>query len=85
MTVISSTTVTTLLIGVYQDILGLPEADADSDFFEWGGDSLSAFQITARLEEALGVEVPVALVFAYPTPGELAEVVETDLLPGRAS
>ncbi|MEU7908331.1 acyl carrier protein [Actinoplanes sp. NPDC049118] len=82
MTVISTTSTTTLLVGVFRDALGLPEAEADSDFFECGGDSLSAFQITARLQEALGVEVPVALVFAYPTPGELAEVVETDFLQG---
>ena len=81
----TETSTTDLLIAIYQDSLGLSGLDADSDFFECGGDSLSAFQITARLQEALGVEVPVALVFAYPTPGELAEVVETDLLPERTS
>lgn len=34
--------------------------DADSDFFEAGGDSLAAFQITAGLRDTLGTSVPTA-------------------------
>ncbi|MFC5286426.1 acyl carrier protein [Actinokineospora guangxiensis] len=67
-----------LLVDIYRETLGDAGLDADSDFYEAGGDSLTAFQITARLEEALGVEVPVALVFAYPSPADLADVVDTD-------
>jgi acyl carrier protein len=67
-----------LIAGFYRDALVNRSLDADSDFFESGGDSLVAFQITARLEEALGVEVPVALVFAYPSPADLASVVTAD-------
>ena len=48
---------------------------ADSDFYEAGGDSLTAFQIVARLRDALGLEVPVALVFAFPSPSDLAAAV----------
>jgi acyl carrier protein len=67
-----------LIATVYRDVLRDETLDTDSDFFEAGGDSLTAFQITARLGEALGYEVPVALVFAYPTPAELASVVAFD-------
>jgi acyl carrier protein len=67
-----------LLTAIFRDALGDPGIDAESDFYACGGDSLTAFRITARLEEALGEEVPVALVFGYPTPADLAAVVDAD-------
>ena len=69
---------TDLLVSVYREVLGEPRLDEHSDYYEAGGDSLTAFQVTARLHEALGVEVPVALVFAYPSPADLAAVVDSD-------
>ncbi|RPK56903.1 Linear gramicidin synthase subunit B [Streptomyces sp. ADI96-02] len=71
-----------LLVGIFRDVLGLADLTADCDFYEAGGDSLTAFQITGRLQEALGAEIPVSLVFAYPTPADLAEVLDADY--GRA-
>jgi acyl carrier protein len=67
-----------LVAEIFRDVLRDDTLGADSDFFEAGGDSLAAFQITARIGEAVGAEVPVALVFAYPTPAELAAVVALD-------
>ncbi|HEU5331288.1 MAG TPA: phosphopantetheine-binding protein [Actinocrinis sp.] len=67
-----------LIAAIYRETLRDDSLDTDSDFFECGGDSLTAFQITARLGAALGAEVPVALVFAYPTPADLASVVDLD-------
>ncbi|AYL40374.1 acyl carrier protein [Streptomyces fungicidicus] len=67
-----------LLVDIFREVLGLPDLTEDTDFYEAGGDSLTAFQITGRLEEILGAQVPVSLVFAYPTPQDLAEVVDTD-------
>ncbi|MDG9701460.1 acyl carrier protein [Streptomyces sp. DH37] len=71
---------TDLLVAVYRETLGTADLDRDSDFYEVGGDSLTAFQITGRLQEVLGVEVPVSLVFAYPTPADLASVVDSDFV-----
>lgn len=67
-----------LIASIYRETLNDESLDTASDFFEAGGDSLAAFQITARLQTSLNVEVPVALVFAYPSPADLAAVVETD-------
>ena len=67
-----------LIATIYRETLNDESLDTASDFFEAGGDSLAAFQITARLQSSLDVEVPVALVFAYPSPADLAAVVETD-------
>jgi acyl carrier protein len=77
-TALSTVDVTDLVVTIYRDVLGDDTLDADSDFFEAGGDSLSAFQITAQLRDAVGVEVPVAMVFAYPSPADLATVVDVD-------
>ncbi|MFJ3912943.1 phosphopantetheine binding protein [Streptomyces sp. 2132.2] len=77
---LTATALTELVVSIYRDTLGVADLDEQSDFYEWGGDSLTAFRITARLEEALGAEVPVALVFAYPSPADLADVVHADFV-----
>jgi acyl carrier protein len=64
-----------LIAAGYREALDDETLDTASDFFEAGGDSLAAFQIAAGIQDALDVDVPVALVFAYPTPAELAAVV----------
>lgn len=69
-----------LLVAIYRDTLGAADLDRDSDFFENGGDSLTAFQIIDRLQKALGIELPVSLVFVYPTPADLAAVVDADFV-----
>ncbi|SOD68014.1 Acyl carrier protein [Streptomyces zhaozhouensis] len=76
------TTLPELVVDLFREALGNDGLTAESDFFEEGGDSLSALRITAGLGEALGVEVPVALVFSAPTPAELAAVVAEETLPG---
>jgi acyl carrier protein len=73
------TELTELIVGSYRDALQDADLDEGSDFFEAGGDSLIAFQITAKLRDELDVAVPVALVFAYPSPAELAAVIAPDL------
>ncbi|MEU2037101.1 amino acid adenylation domain-containing protein [Nocardia niwae] len=52
---------------------GAGRAGANDDFFELGGNSLSATQAAARLSSALGVRVPVALLFEAPVVAKLAE------------
>jgi acyl carrier protein len=73
------TELTDLIVLSYRDALQDADLDEDADFFEAGGDSLIAFQIIARLQDELDLTVPVALVFAYPSPAELAAVVAPDL------
>lgn len=59
----------------------LPEAVAtlDANFFELGGDSLAALQLTAALQEAVGTDLSLELVFECRSLRELAERVAEDV------
>ncbi|MGH3380987.1 MAG: acyl carrier protein [Actinoallomurus sp.] len=70
-----TTDLTELIVGIYREALGHDDLGPDSDFYEAGGDSMTAFQIIARLRTAFGLDVPVALVFTCPTPTDLAAAV----------
>ncbi|MFE7723777.1 amino acid adenylation domain-containing protein, partial [Nocardia rhizosphaerihabitans] len=48
----------------------------DDDFFAWGGNSLLATQVAARLGEALNTRIPVRLLFEASTVAALAHRIE---------
>ncbi|WP_280502758.1 amino acid adenylation domain-containing protein [Nocardia farcinica] len=60
-----------------------PRIGADDDFFELGGNSLSATQAVARLSSATGVQVPVKLMFDAATVSGLATLIEGLHAPSR--
>jgi phthiocerol/phenolphthiocerol synthesis type-I polyketide synthase E len=58
--------------------LGRADIQADDDFFELGGNSLSALDLMALIRKDLGVELSVATLFDYPTFGALADALRTE-------
>ncbi|MGW4109771.1 non-ribosomal peptide synthetase [Actinosynnema sp. NPDC004786] len=64
----------------YREVLDA-DADADSSYFELGGDSLTAVRLLSRLNQRFDVRLGVRDVFDHPTPRLLAEVVEARTLP----
>ncbi|MFI0235788.1 amino acid adenylation domain-containing protein [Streptomyces sp. NPDC016845] len=65
----------TLLCRLFEDVLRLPRdtVGVDANFFDLGGDSLSATRLLARLRAETGTEVPITALFDGPTPAALVE------------
>nr|AWX24482.1 non-ribosomal peptide synthetase [Streptomyces conglobatus] len=63
-----------LVCRLYEEVLRLPRGTvgADDDFFALGGHSLLATRLLTRLRAATGADVPMAAVFATPTPAGIA-------------
>ena len=60
------------LAALWAEVLGRSAVDAHDDFFASGGHSLLATRLIARVREAFGVELPLATIFAAPTPARFA-------------
>lgn len=70
-----------LVAQVWADVLARPVTDARAGFFaELAGHSLMATQAVARLNAALGIELPLAAIFEEPTVRGLARRVESLLV-----
>ncbi|WP_310622435.1 phosphopantetheine-binding protein, partial [Flexibacterium corallicola] len=61
---------------VAHDRRSLERVGLDDNFFEIGGHSIFAAQLALRLEKALGMHVPVRLVFESPSARQLATRLE---------
>lgn len=59
----------------WKDILGLDEVGVDENFFNLGGHSMQVLQVRDRLNEELGVDLPVLKLFEYSTIRSLARYV----------
>jgi acyl transferase domain-containing protein/acyl carrier protein len=63
-------------------VLGHERADAippEQGFLEMGFDSLTALELRNRISGATGHRVPATLIFDYPTPGSVADHLNTEL------
>ena len=48
---------------IIAEIIGINEASADDDFFQIGGDSMSAISLVHEIEKQYGVKLPLATLF----------------------
>nr|WP_254627768.1 non-ribosomal peptide synthetase [Myxococcus sp. CA040A] len=69
------TTLEMVLQRLWKEALGRADVQASDDFFALGGDSILAMRLLARLEEELGLPLPLATLFQSPTLGESAEAI----------
>nr|UYH37512.1 AMP-binding protein [Myxococcaceae bacterium MCy9487] len=65
------------LAKLWTGLLGLEQVGIHGNFFELGGDSLLATQLTARVREAYAMELPLRGLYEHPTVATLAEYVDT--------
>jgi non-ribosomal peptide synthetase component F/thioesterase domain-containing protein len=69
---------------VWQHVLHVPVRRAEDDFFDSGGDSLSAITFMLELEHTLGLELPLTLITEAPAFGALCSALSTGT-PSRRS
>lgn len=70
------TTTELMLLEIWKDLLRLNHATIHDNFFELGGHSLLATQMTSRVRDTFGLELPLKRVFEAPTIAQLAPVLE---------
>ena len=64
-----------VVVGAFEQVLGVTNISVDEDFFELGGDSLKAVSLNSELHKELNVELEISELFNHPTPEELAEFI----------
>jgi len=74
-----STALEAVVAGVWGPVLGIDAPAVDDNFFDVGGHSLLALQLIHELNAALGLELPVRLIFTDPTIAGIARAIEKAL------
>jgi thioesterase domain-containing protein/acyl carrier protein len=64
------------LVDIWRRVLGQKEVSLDDDFFEIGGNSLSAAQVIVEIQSAFGRQLPLIVLHEAPTITRLARVIE---------
>jgi amino acid adenylation domain-containing protein/non-ribosomal peptide synthase protein (TIGR01720 family) len=72
----SATATEEVIAAIWRDLLKVDRVAPGDDFFELGGQSLLATQLASRVRSALGVDLPLAALFAEPTAAGLVRTIE---------
>ncbi|MDX2021255.1 MAG: SDR family NAD(P)-dependent oxidoreductase [Deltaproteobacteria bacterium] len=67
----------TSLAAIWSRLLGVGNVGAMDDFFELGGNSLTAVRLFARIKKDFGISLPLSTLFAAPSITLLAEVLRS--------
>ncbi len=61
---------------IWGDVLGIPRVSVEDNFFNIGGNSLSAIRVMARIEQEFEITVPVRRIFEFSRLSDLATQVD---------
>ncbi|HEY6802288.1 MAG TPA: amino acid adenylation domain-containing protein [Pyrinomonadaceae bacterium] len=73
-----------ILADIWAEVLGLERIGRDDDFFDLGGHSLLVTKVIYRIQETLGLMLPLRKVFEEPTVAAAARTIEHLLRTGSA-
>jgi amino acid adenylation domain-containing protein len=69
-----------LLIAIWKDILKIDSINCDSNFFNVGGQSLTAIQMISEIYRKIKVNISLSDIYTYPRVSELAEVLSSRIV-----
>ena len=52
---------------IWIEMLQIPDAETEADFFEAGGDSITAIRMVMRIEQDTGIKISMVAIFEYLT------------------
>ncbi|WP_162908036.1 non-ribosomal peptide synthetase [Allorhizocola rhizosphaerae] len=70
-----------VIAGIWRDTLGLPSVGVHDNFFDLGGHSLLLGQVHQRIRQELAPELPMVMLFQYPTIAALAAHLDGSRAP----
>ena len=66
---------------IWQKAFGLRKIEREDDFFDLGGNSLIAIEISVGLERAFGKPLPLSIFYQAPTIAALADAIDRHITP----
>ncbi|OLF14438.1 hypothetical protein BLA60_04790 [Actinophytocola xinjiangensis] len=64
--------------GIWSDVFSVAEVADDTDFFDLGGDSLSAVEVLAIVQDQFGVDLDPSVIFDAPTVRDFASALDRE-------
>ena len=64
-----------VVLDIWREVLRRPAMTATDDLFDLGGDSVAMTRIAARIQDQLGVDLPLDAFFEAPTAESLAGLI----------
>lgn len=68
-----------ILVEIFENVLNIENIGIDDDFFDLGGDSLSAINLSTKIYDKLNIQLSVKFIFDNPTIRQLSKKIESTL------